>query len=355
MSKLFEPIRLREVELRNRVVVSPMCQYSAPEDGCPTDWHLVHLGSRAVGGAGMVITEATAVVPEGRISPADLGLWSDAHVQAFRPITGFISAQGAVPAVQLAHAGRKASVDVAWAGGGQLSAEGHGWETVAPSAIAYREGDAAPHELSAAEVRGVVDAFAAAAQRAAAAGFRAVEIHAAHGYLVSEFLSPFSNQRTDEYGGSFAGRTRLAVDVARAVREQFPAELPVLVRVSASEYVQGGWDLEQTVELAKLLKAAGVDMVDASSGGNLRQQELHPHPNYQVPFAREIRARAGLPTAAVGLITAPVQAEAIVAGGDADVVLLGREFLRDPYWPLHAAAELGAKIEWPDQYARAGS
>ncbi|MEZ4503492.1 MAG: NADH:flavin oxidoreductase/NADH oxidase [Dehalococcoidia bacterium] len=350
---LFEPITLREVEVRNRLWVSPMCQYSATDNGLATPWHLVHLGSRAVGGAGMVIAEATAVAPEGRISPWDLGLWSDAHAEALAPIARFISEQGAVPAVQLAHAGRKASTNRPWLGGRPVAPAEGGWEPVGPSAIPYNEGYPQPHELTTIEIQGIVDAFGAAAVRAAEAGFRAIEVHAAHGYLVHEFLSPHTNRRTDAYGGSFEGRTRFALEVARAVRASFPASDPVIVRISASEYVEDGWDLEQSVALAKLLREAGIDMVDASSGGNLPHQALRPYPGYQVPFARAIREGAGIPTAAVGLITEPAQAEGVVAGGDADVVLMARELLRDPYWPLHAARELGVDIEWPRQYERA--
>lgn len=350
---LFEPITLRELEIRNRAWVSPMCQYSGTEDGVPTDWHLVHLGSRAVGGAGLVMAEASGVAPEGRISPWDLGIWSQQQADAFTRIAAFIAEQGAVPAIQLAHAGRKASTNRPWLGGTPLAPADQGWQPVGPSPIAYNEGYPEPHQLTAAEVRAVIDAFAAAAQRAAAAGFQVVEVHAAHGYLLHQFLSPFTNRRDDEYGGSFEARTKLAVDVARAVRESFPAQLPVLVRLSASEYVEDGWDLDASIALARQLKDAGVDMIDVSSGGNLPHQQLDPYPGYQVTFAREIRAQAGIPTAAVGLITEPMQAESVVASGDADAVLLGRELLRDPYWPLHAATDLGVDLDWPLQYARA--
>lgn len=353
MSALFEPLRLREVEARNRLWVSPMCQYSATTEGVPTDWHLVHLGSRAVGGAGLVMTEATAVSAEGRISLGDTGIWSDAQMEAFKSITRFITQQGAVPAIQLAHAGRKASTKRPWDGSGPLTEAEGAWQAVGPSPVAFTEGYPAPRELATADIRGVIDAFADGARRAVAAGFRAIEVHAAHGYLVAEFLSPFSNQRTDEYGGDFDGRTRFAVEIARAVRESVPSGVPLLVRVSASEYVDGGWDLDQTVELCSRLKAAGVDLIDASSGGNLPHQRVHPYPGYQVPFARAIRDRAGIATGAVGLVTAPAHAEAIVAGGDADVVFMAREELRDPYFPLHAAAELHAEVEWPLQYQRA--
>ncbi len=354
MSVLFTPIRLRELEMRNRIWVSPMCEYSCEQqDGLANEWHLVHLGSRAVGGAGLVMTEAAAVTPEGRISPWDLGIWSDAHADALLPSTRFIEAHGAAPAIQLAHAGRKASTNRPWAGGKPVGALEGGWEPYGPSAVSYAPGYPEPHAYSTAEVRAVIDDFAAAAARSARAGFKAVEIHAAHGYLIHQFLSPFSNERTDKFGGDYDGRTRLAIEVARAVRESFPRELPVLVRISASEYVEGGWDLDDSVELACRLKGVGVDLIDCSSGGNLPQQQLRVYPGYQVPFARSVKERAGIATGAVGLITAAEQAEAIVAGGEADVVLMGRELLRDPYWPLHAARELRVDLEWPAQYRRA--
>ena len=355
MSVLFTPIRLRDLETRNRIWVSPMCEYSCDDaDGLANDWHLVHLGSRAVGGAGLVMTEAAAVTADGRISRYDLGIWSGAHAEALRTTAQFIEAHGAAPAIQLAHAGRKSSTARPWAGGKPVLPDDEGgWEPSGPSALAYAPGYAEPHAYTTAEVRAVIDAFAAAAARSADAGFRAVEIHSAHGYLLHQFLSPLSNQRTDEYGGDFDGRTRLALDVVRAVRDSFPRELPVLVRISASEYVEGGWGLDDSVELACRMKAAGVDLVDCSSGGNSPQQQLKVYPGYQVPFARAIRERAGVATGAVGLITAPEQAESIVASGEADVVLMGRELLRDPYWPLHAARTLRAEIEWPKQYQRA--
>lgn len=351
MSLLFEPMRIRGVEFRNRAWMSPMCQYSA-EDGIPTDWHLVHLGARAQGGVGMVMVEATAVTAEGRISPADVGLWSDAHGEALQRIAAFAQAQGAVPAIQLAHAGRKASTAVPWQGGKPLSPADGGWDPVAPSPIAYNEGYTVPRELSVEEVSGVVADFAAAARRAREAGFRALEVHAAHGYLLHEFLSPITNQREDRYGGSFDGRIRLAVEVASAVREEAGDQLALFVRVSADEYVEGGWDLEQTVELSRRLKDVGVDLIDASSGGNLPQQRVRPYPGYQAGFARVIREEAQIPTAAVGLITEPSHAEGILQAGDADAILLGRVLLRDPYWPLHAARALGDEVEWRPQYLR---
>ncbi len=351
MSELFTPITIRGVEARNRVWVSPMCEYSA-DDGIPNDWHMVHLGSRAVGGAGVVMTEATSVTPEGRITPWDTGIWSESHTTAWKPIVRFIESQGAVPAIQLAHAGRKASTNAPWRGGKPVAPADGGYEVVGPSALPFNDGYPTPHEMSTAEVRDVIDAFAEGAQRSVEAGFRILEMHAAHGYLVHQFLSPHTNKRTDEYGGSFEGRTRIAVEAARAIREAAP-DTPLMVRISTTEYVEGGWDLEQSIALATLLKDAGVDMIDCSSGGNLPQQQLHPYPGYQVAASRAVREGAGIATAAVGLIVEPNHAESVIAGGDADVVLLGRELLRDPYWPLHAATALHADVEWPVQYQRA--
>ncbi len=352
MSALFTPLRLRETTLRNRIAVSPMCQYSARE-GLPNEWHLVHLGSRAVGGAGLVIAEASAVLPEGRISPDDTGLWSDAHAQAWAPIARFIAEQGAAPAIQLAHAGRKAATEAPWRGGGPVVETGRGWTPVGPSPLAFAEGHPVPRELTADDIRAVVGAFRDAARRAEQAGFEVVEIHMAHGYLLHQFLSPLSNRRTDEYGGGLENRMRLPLEVAHAVREAFPVERPVLARISATDWVEGGWDLEQSVVLARELRAAGVDLVDCSSGGTVPDAKVPVAPGYQVPFAAAIRERAGVATGAVGMITEPSQAEGIVAGGQADLVLLARELLRDPYWPLHAARALGADVRWPDQYLRA--
>jgi len=351
MSLLFEPLQIRGVEFRNRAWMSPMCQYSA-EGGFPTDWHMVHLGARAQGGAGMVMLEATAVTEEGQISPADLGLWSDDHVEAFARLATFVSEQGAVPAVQLAHAGRKAGTNVPWLGGKPLSPDDGGWEPVAPSPIAFNEGYTTPRELSLEEVSNIVGAFGDATRRAREAGYRVIELHAAHGYLLHEFLSPLTNQREDRYGGDFEGRIRLAVEAASTVREAAGDQLAVFVRVSADEYVEGGWDLDQTIELSKRLKDVGVDLIDASSGGNLPQQRLRAYPGYQAGFARAIREEAKIPTAAVGLITEPSHAESILQAGDADAILLGRVLLRDPYWPLHAARALGDEIEWRPQYVR---
>ncbi len=352
MSTLFSPLKLGGVEFRNRVFVSPMCQYSA-EDGLPTDWHFVHLGSRAVGGAGLVMVEATAVSPEGRISPHDTGIWSDAHRDAFARIAGFVEAQGAVAGMQLAHAGRKASTDVPWRGGRVVDESAGGWEPIAPGAMPFREGDPAPREMTRDDMSRVVDEFAEAARRAASAGFRVVEVHMAHGYLAHEFLSPLVNAREDEYGGDLASRARFPLELARAVREAFPAELPVFVRISATDWVEGGWDLPQSIQLAKWLKEAGVDLVDCSSGGAVPKATIPTGPGYQVPFAAAIRREAEIPTGAVGLITEPEQAEQIVATGEADAVLLARELLRDPYWPLRAARALGADGPWPVQYRRA--
>jgi len=351
MSALFTPLRLREVTLRNRIAVSPMCQYSAPE-GRPTEWHLVHLGSRAVGGAGLVIAEASAVLPEGRISPDDTGIWSDAQAEAWAPIARFIAAQGAVPAIQLAHAGRKAATEPPWRGGRPVGEGGRGWPPVGPSPLAFAEGYPVPRELLTDDIRAIVGAFRDAARRAEQAGFEAVEIHMAHGYLLHQFLSPLTNRRNDEYGGSLENRMRLPLEVARAVREAFPVERPVLARISATDWVEGGWDLEQSVVFARELREAGVDLVDCSSGGTVPDAKVPLAPGYQVPFAAAIRERAGVATGAVGMITEPAQAEAIVAGGQADLVLLARGMLRDPYWPLHAARALGADVRWPDQYLR---
>ena len=350
--RLFSPLRLRDVEFRNRVWVSPMCQYSA-RDGLANDWHLVHLGSRAVGGAGLVLGEATAVSPEGRISPGDLGLWSDAQVDALARVTSFVAERGSVPGVQLAHAGRKAATGLPWSGGRPLGAEEGGWEVVAPSAGPYGAGYPAPRVLTDLEIAGLVRRFAEAAGRAAAAGFRVVEIHAAHGYLLHEFLSPVTNRRSPPYGGTLEDRARVVLEVARAVREALPPGLPLFVRISATDWVEGGWDLEQSIQLARWLGESGVDLIDCSSGGLVPDARPPVAAGYQVPFAEAIRREAGIATAAVGLITEPAQAEEIVASGRADAVLLARAMLRDPHWPLHAAQALGAEGPWPAQYLRA--
>jgi 2,4-dienoyl-CoA reductase-like NADH-dependent reductase (Old Yellow Enzyme family) len=352
MSQLFQPLQQRGLQLRNRIVVSPMCQYSCVE-GMPDDWHLVHLGSRAVGGAAVVFTEASAVSPEGRISPEDAGIWNDAQAEAWARIAAFIASQGAIPAMQLAHAGRKASTFAPWRGSGEVPVRAGGWETVAPSALRFDDGYPLPIALDADSIAKVIADYRAAAMRAHAAGFRIIEIHAAHGYLLHEFLSPLSNRRDDGYGGDFEGRTRLVREVIAAVRGAWPEELPLWLRISATDWVDGGWDVAQSVELARLAGQLGVDLVDVSSGGLDPRQAIAAGPGYQVPFAARIRREAGVATGAVGLITEPAQAEAIVAGGDADVVLLAREFLRDPYFPVRAAAKLGVSLQAPAQYLRA--
>jgi 2,4-dienoyl-CoA reductase-like NADH-dependent reductase (Old Yellow Enzyme family) len=352
MPQLLTPLTMRGLILRNRIAVSPMCQYSC-DDGFFNDWHLVHLGSRAVGGAGLVFTEASAVEAAGRISPQDAGIWKDEHIEFLTRITRFVHAQGAIAGIQLAHAGRKASVQRPWEGGAPVRAGEGGWQTVGPSGLPFRDGDPAPHALSIPEIGSLVAAFAAAAQRALAAGFRVVEIHGAHGYLIHEFCSPVSNRRTDEYGGSLANRMRFGLEVAAAVRRVWPEGLPVFYRMSATDWVEGGWSAGDSVELSRGLKAAGVDLVDCSSGGNSPHQQIPLGPGYQVPFAERIRREAGILTGAVGMITTPEQAESIVGGGQADMVLLAREFLRDPYFALHAAGTLGEKPAAPVQYARA--
>ncbi len=343
---------MRDVELRNRIVVSPMCEYSAV-DGHPQPWHLVHLGSRAVGGAGLVFSEATAVEERGRISLADTGIYVDAHVDSWRPIAKFVREQGAVPGMQLAHAGRKASTSLPWLGGKPLKAGEGAWQAVAPSAIPFDDGYPVPRALTIEEIDDLVNAFTRAAERALAAGFQVIEVHAAHGYLLHEFLSPLSNQRGDEYGGSFENRTRLAVRVAQAIRNVWPQRLPLFCRVSATDWKDGGWDLPQSIELAKLLKKAGVDLIDVSSGGLVPRVSIPVGPGYQLPFAAAIRKEAVIATGGVGLITEPAQAEAILTNGQADLVFLAREFLRDPYWPRRAAKQLGAKLKPPVQYERA--
>lgn len=351
---LFTPFAIRSLTLRNRVVVSPMCQYSSV-DGFATDWHLVHLGSRAVGGASLVITEATAVSPEGRISPHDLGIWKDEHIEALARATAFVHAQGAVAGIQLAHAGRKASVDAPWRGGRVLEESEGGWRPIyAPSARAFSERTPVPVEMSRADIARVVSDFRAAAARALAAGFQVIELHVAHGYLLHEFLSPLSNDRMDEYGGAFENRVRLVLECVSAVREVWPDRLPLFVRLSATDWVDdGGWDIEQSIALSRLLASNGVDVVDCSSGGNVHGVKIPVGPGYQVLFAERIRRDAKIATGAVGMITESSQAQEIVATGRADLVIMARELLRDPYFPLRAARELGAEITWPPQYERA--
>jgi len=349
---LFAPLTLRGLTLRNRVAVSPMCQYSS-NDGLANDWHLVHLGARAVGGAGLVLLEATAVVPEGRISPRDLGLWDDRHVEMLARIVAFLRAQGAAAGVQLAHAGRKASTRVPWEGRGTVPPAEGGWQTVAPSALPFSDDYPKPEALDLAGIRRVIDGFRAAARRALAAGFQVIELHAAHGYLLHQFLSPLSNRRDDAYGGSFEHRVRLTLEVADAVRAEWPGELPLFARVSATDWAEGGWDEEQTVALARLLGERGVDLVDCSTGGLVPGATIPVGPGYQVRFAERVRREAGVATGAVGLITTPEQADAIVRAGQADLVLLARQLLRDPHWPLRASKALGTPMPWPVQYERA--
>jgi 2,4-dienoyl-CoA reductase-like NADH-dependent reductase (Old Yellow Enzyme family) len=349
---LFTPFRLRGTELKNRIAVSPMCEYSA-QDGHPTQWHFVHLGSRAVGGAALVFTEATAVSAIGRISPADTGIYLDSHVDSWRPIVEFIRGQGAVPGIQLAHAGRKGNTGIPWLGGAPIPVENGGWTPVAPSAIPFNTGYTTPRELSPAEIQQVVADFVAAARRALRAGFQIVEIHAAHGYLLQEFLSPLSNHRTDDYGGKFDNRVRALLQVGGAVREVWPQDQPIFVRISATDWKENGWDLAQSVELSRRLKAVGVDLIDVSSGGLVPGVSIPTGPGYQVGFASAIRRDAGVATGAVGMILEPAQAETILSSGQADIVLLAREMLRDPYWPRHAAQTLGVKIKPPVQYERA--
>jgi 2,4-dienoyl-CoA reductase-like NADH-dependent reductase (Old Yellow Enzyme family) len=355
MPNLFDPFPIRDLSLPNRIVVSPMCEYSSV-DGFANEWHLVHLGSRAVGGAGLVMTEACAVTPEGRISPQDLGIWSDDHIEFLARITRFIHSQGSVAGIQLAHAGRKASTYRPWDGTGAVPEGSGGWlNVVAPSAIPFAENYAQPHALTQEGIQSVVRAFVQAAGRARQAGFRVVEIHAAHGYLLSEFLSPLANHRTDEYDGSFENRIRMLIEVVRAVRGTWPESAPLFVRISSTDWVEGGWTLDESVELARHLKNSGVDLVDCSSGGNVPPANIPAGPGYQTPFAERIRREAKIPTGAVGMITGAAQADHIIRTGQADLAIIAREFLRDPYWPLRAARDLGYSVPWPVQYARAAS
>ena len=352
MSKLFTPLKLRSVEFKNRIFVSPMCQYSS-DDGMPNDWHLVHLGSRAVGGAAMVMVEATAISPEGRISPGDTGMWSDAHAAAFTRITQFISGQDCVPAIQLAHAGRKASTDAPWRGGQALLEAQGGWLPIAPSPLAFSQASTVPREMTPTDIDHLINQFVDAANRCLEAGFQALELHMALGYLLHTFLSPLANLRTDRYGGGLANRMRLPLQVAAAVRETWPDHLPLFVRLSCTDWVAGGWDLAQSIDLSRKLKATGVDLIDCSSAGMVPDAKIPVGAGFQVPFAAAIRNQAEIATGSVGLITHAVQAEQIVGTGQADAVLLAREMLRDPYWPLHAARILGQDGPWPRQYERA--
>ena len=351
-SKLFSPIQFKSITLKNRIVVSPMCQYSSV-DGFANDWHLVHLGSRAVGGAAMVITEATAVSPEGRISPQDLGIYQDEHIEKLRQITAFIESQGAVSGIQLAHAGRKASTYTSWIGKGQVPLEEGGWQTVAPSAIPFAENEMTPTELDMAGIQKVINDFAAAATRSLQAGFKVIEIHAAHGYLVHQFLSPLSNTRQDEYGGSFENRIRLLLQIIDEVKIVWPENLPLFVRISATDWVENGWDKIQSIKLSAVLLEKGVDLIDVSTGGLVPYAKISSGPSYQVPFSAAIKSKTRMLTGAVGMITDANQAEEILQNGEADLIIIAREFLRDPYFPLHAALELKDDVNWPVQYERA--
>ncbi|MBU2807408.1 NADH:flavin oxidoreductase/NADH oxidase [Acidithiobacillus ferrooxidans F221] len=351
--KLFSSWTLRSVTLRNRICVAPMCQYSTP-DGIAGDWHMVHLGSRAVGGAGLVMVEAAAISPEGRISPRDLGIWTDAQAQALAPIVAFMKTQGSVTAIQIAHAGRKASTRPPFLGGDPIATDAEGgWEPLGPSALPFHHSHTVPHAMDAQNLEKVCRDFVGAARRALAAGFEVLELHMAHGYLLHSFLSPISNQRTDDYGGSLENRMRLPLEITAAVRAVWPEDLPLWVRISATDWVRGGWDLEQSVVLSKALKDRGVDVIDCSSGGMTPDAVIPAGPGFQTPFASAIRQEVGIPTVAVGLITEAIQAEHILVTEQADAVALARELLRNPYWPLHAARELGVDIAWPVQYDRA--
>ena len=352
MSKLFTPLKIRNVELKNRIAVSPMCQYSS-ENGFPSDWHLVHLGSRAVGGAGLVITEATAVSPEGRISPDDAGIWEEEQANAYKKITSFIKSQNAVPGIQLAHAGRKASTFSPWKGKGEVKVENGGWQTLAPSPTPFADNFSIPKEMSEADIKLVIEQFVKASLRSIDAGFEVIELHFAHGYLVHEFFSPISNLRKDTYGGTLENRCRLAIEISKAVRETIPKETPLFARISSTDWVEGGWDIEQSVQLTKWLKDIGVDLIDCSSGGNVPNAKIPVEPGYQIPFSERIKKETGILTGGVGLITTAEQAEEIISSGKADIVLLARQMLREPYFALHAAKKLNVDLkDFPNQYLR---
>ena len=352
MSKLFSPLRIRSITFKNRYVISPMCQYTAV-DGFANDWHLVHLGSRAVGGAALIIQEATAVSPEGRITPGDLGLYYDSHVEKLENITRFIQQQGAVAGIQLAHAGRKAGCALPWYGGLQLKKSEGGWQTVSSSTLSFNPNDQTPVALNKKAILRVAVDFKLAAQRALEAGYQVIDIHAAHGYLIHQFLSPLSNQRTDEYGGSFENRIRLLLEIVHSIKSVWPEELPLFVRISATDHVEGGWDVDEAVQLSGILKNLGIDLIDCSSGGLVPYAKIPFGPGYQVPYASRIKKETGILTSAVGLITTPEQCEAILGNEEADLVMHGRESLREPYFALKAAASLGDNIDWPLQYQRA--
>ncbi|RFS26821.1 NADPH dehydrogenase NamA [Chitinophaga silvatica] len=352
MSNLFSPLKLGDVELRNRITVSPMCEYSS-EDGFANNWHLVHLGSRAIGGAGLIITEATAVSPEGRISKYDLGIWKDEHIEKLKEITTFIHEHGAVAGIQLAHAGRKASTVRPWEGSRALPVEDGGWQVYGPSAIPFNEVYPLPEALTLEGIKKVIADFKSAAIRADKAGFKVIELHGAHGYLHHTFLSPLSNQRTDNYGGSFENRIRMTLETVEAIREVWPVPRPLIVRISATDWAEGGWNIEESIKLAAILKDKGVDLIDCSSGGLVAHQQIKIGPLYQTHFAEQIKKETGIRTGAVGLITTAEEAASIIDSGRSDLVLMARELLRDPYFPLHAAFKLGVDVSWPIQYERA--
>ena len=352
MAKLFESITFREVILKNRLCVSPMCQYSSV-DGFASEWHLVHLGSRAIGGAGLVFTEATSVNPEGRISPEDLGIWKDDHITNLQKIANFITNNGSVPGIQLAHAGRKASHQSPWNGNRALTKEEGGWDTLAPSPIPFRDGEPVPLEMNSKDIKQLINDFKQAAKRSLTAGFKVIEIHAAHGYLINEFLSPLSNFRKDEYGGSFENRCRLLLEIIDIVRTEWPVSLPIFVRISATDWVEGGWDINDSVQLGQLLKMKNIDLVDCSSGGNSPLQNIITGPLYQVPFSEKLKRNCKIATGAVGLITTAEEAEKILIDDKADLIFMARQLLREPYFPIHAAKELKHQVEWNNQYKRA--
>ncbi|MGI4750814.1 MAG: NADPH dehydrogenase NamA [Janthinobacterium lividum] len=353
MAELFKPLKIKSIELKNRIVISPMCEYSS-EDGFANDWHFVHLGSRAVGGAGLIILEATAVSPEARITPDDLGLWKDEHIAELKKIVAFMHNNGSVAGVQLAHAGRKASHESPWKGGQLIHSNApQGWQTVAPSAIPYKEGTELPVALDEQGIAKVIQDFKEATRRSVEVGFKVIELHAAHGYLLHQFLSPLTNERTDQYGGSFENRIRFLLEVTAAVQEIWPADLPLFVRLSATDWAEGGWTAEESVKLSAILKEKGVDLIDCSTAGLVSWQKIPAGPGFQVPFAEQIKKETGILTGAVGLLTEAKQMEEILASGKADLILIARESLRDPYFPLHAAQELGVDLSWPVQYDRA--
>ena len=352
MSTLFSPLKIRSTELKNRIVVSPMCQYSSI-NGVPTDWHLVHLGSRAVGGSGLILTEATAVSPEGRISPDDAGIWNDEQANAYKRITSFIKSQHSVPGIQLAHAGRKASTYSPWKGKGKVNIENGGWQTLAPSPVPFADNFPLPKAMIKEDIKLVIDQFVKAARRCIDAGFEVIELHFAHGYLVHEFYSPISNQRKDKYGETLENRCRLAIKIANSIRETIPSGTPLFVRISSTDWTEGGWNIEQSVQLAKWLKDVGVDLIDCSSGGNVPNAKIPLAPGYQIPFAERIKKETGILTGGVGLITTAEQAEEIIFSGKSDIVLLARQMLREPYFTLNAAKKLNVDLkDFPNQYLR---